>query len=135
MVNLESLAKRARTSEDGEAYVRITKAAGYRLGAGARVIPGGEAEYFVEVVLDPFPHRPAVDPKDLAAQSVLAERLRRRGYSIASDDAGVITCERAMRRASVANEIREAPLLLEGAMRGKRKSRAPHRRTKLQERP
>ncbi len=123
MVDLTSLTRRARSSEDGEAYTPIARAAGYRLGAGARVVPGGAPEFFVEVVLDPFPHRPAVDPEDVAARSVLAERLRRRGYSLNCDDAGVITCERTMRRASVAKELQEAPRLLKRSPRGKVRAR------------
>ncbi len=125
MVNPESLSRRARTSPDGEAYVAITKAAGYRVGAGARAVSGRDPEFFVEVVLDPFPDRPAVDPGSLAAQGAVAERLRRRGYALTCDDAGILTCERTVTRSSLGKEVREVPLLLAGSPRRKRACREP----------
>ncbi len=125
MVDLEALSRRARASEDGEAYVAIAKTLGYRLGVGARIVSESEPEYFVEVVLDPFPNRPSVEPETLAAQGALAARLRRRGYSLTCDDAGAITCERTMSRAAVPKELREAPRLIGKRSCGKARTRRP----------
>ena len=112
MVSLKSLEARARTSEGGEAYVSVLKEPEYRVGVGARAVPGREPSFFVEVVLDPFPERPMVVPGRLADQGVLADHLAHRGYSLACDDAGVITCERTVRETEVAKEIRELPSLM-----------------------
>lgn len=112
MVDVTSLARRARTSECGEAYVPIAKEAGYRLGVGARSSAGRDPDFFVEVVVDPFPDRPAVDPGRLENQAALLERLRRRGYLLSCDDAGVVTCERRIDRTSATGETREVTKLL-----------------------
>ncbi len=120
MVDLKSLARRAKSSTDGEAYVAVAKARGYRIGAGARAVPGDEPRFFVEVVLDPFPDRPDVDPERLVERAVLLQTLQRRGYALACDDAGVVTCERTLDRAAASREIRELPELLLSAPRKKR---------------
>lgn len=126
MVDLGSLAKRAAESEDGEAYAPIAKATGFRIGVGARVAHGRDPEFFVEVVLDPFPERPAVRPGQTAEQGALAERLRRRGYSLSCDDAGVLTCERTLRESAARKEIEEIPRMLRSE-RGRRRTPGPGR--------
>ncbi len=109
MVDLESLARRARSSADGEAYLAVAKDRGYRIGAGARAAAVGDFRFFVEVILDPFPDRPDVDPDRLEEQAALLEALKRRGYALVCDDAGVITCERTMGREAASREIHELP--------------------------
>jgi hypothetical protein len=117
MVDLVSLARRAKASQDGEAYAVLAKAPGYRLGIGARVARAGEPAFFVEVVLDPFPHRPGVDPNVLQNHAALLEQLRARGYVLMGDDAGCVTCERAMGRAGCTREIRTVGRVLVEALR------------------
>jgi len=112
MVDVASLARRARASEGGEACVPIAREPGYRLGMGARSSAGRVPDFFVEVVLDPFPDRPRVNPDQLAERAALLGRLRRRGYALSCDDAGVVTCERTVARTAAANEARVASRLL-----------------------
>lgn len=112
MVDLKALAKRAQESEDGEAYAPIARMPGCRVGIGARVASRGDPDYFVEVVLDPFPDRPEVRPEQAAEQSALAERLRRRGYSLSCDDAGVLTCERTLGASEARKEITAVPRIV-----------------------
>ncbi len=112
MAGTASLAERARKSGDGEAYDAIAKEGAYRLGLGARISHGSEPDFFVEVVLDPFPDRPLVDPARLEAQASLLERLQRRGYTLSCDDAGVVTCERTLRRGEPRREAAEVSELL-----------------------
>lgn len=112
MVDLGSLARRAKASGDGEAYASVAKGPGYRLGVGARASRGREAAFFVEVVLDPFPDRPRLEPGRLREQATIGERLRSRGYDLCCDDAGVITCERALDRTDPEGELREVARLL-----------------------
>ena len=120
MMDLDSLSRRARRSGDGEAYVALARDVGSRYGVGARYASDGKREFFIEVVLDPFPHRPEVDPSDLAGQSARAARLRRRGYSLCCDDAGFITCERTVDRDSVQTELRAVRRLTRPALNGRR---------------
>ncbi len=112
MVDTTSLARRARKSEDGEAYEPIAKEGGYRLGLGARTASRPEPDFFVEIVLDPFPERPAVDPSQLGDEAELLERLRARGYRLSCDDAGVVTCERTLDRSASRKEAAEVSALL-----------------------
>lgn len=114
MVDLKSLVRQARESGDGEAYAPIAKSTGCRVGVGARAARGRRPVFFVEVVLDPFPERPAVRPERAAEQGTLAERLRRRGYSIRCDDAGVLSCERTLRGPAVRKEVEEIPRMVCG---------------------
>lgn len=122
MIRLDSLAEQARTSEDGEAYLAVAKEPGYRIGVGARASMERDPEFFVEVVLDPFPDRPEVNPGVLADRSALLERLRRRGYALSCDDAGVVTCERKLSRAASAGEAKA----ISGLLRPPRKSSRRH---------
>ncbi len=122
MVDLESLALRAQSSIDHESYVAVAKARGYRIGAGARALPGDEPRFFVEVVLDPLPDRPEVDPARLVGQAALLQTLQRRGYALACDDAGVVTCDRTLGRAAASREIRELPELLLSVPRKNRRA-------------
>ncbi len=118
MVDLGSLARRAKASEDGEAYASVEKGPAYRLGIGARASRGREPVFFVEVVLDPFPNRPRMEPGRLRDHAMIGERLRTRGYDLSCDDAGVITCERALDGTDPDEELREvAGLLTEDARR------------------
>lgn len=117
MVDLVSLARRAKATQDGEAYAVISKASCYRLGIGARVVRAGEPTFFVEVVLDPFPNRPGVDPDVLQDHAALLEQLRARGYALTGDDAGCVTCERPMDRAGCAREIATVGRVLVQALR------------------
>ena len=113
MADLESLARRARTSGDGEALLPIAKGPGLRVAVGARAGKGPDPDFFVEVVLDPFPERPDVNPERFGSQGAIVERLRRRGYSLNCDDAGILTCERTIGRSRIPREIREQPRMLE----------------------
>ncbi len=120
MVDLGSLARRAKASGDGEAYASVAKGPAYRLGVGARASRGHEPAFFVEVVLDPFPDRPKMEPGRLRDQATIGERLRSRGYDLSCDDAGVITCERALDGTDPEEELREvARLLTEDPRRGR----------------
>lgn len=107
MVNLEALSKRAETSEDGEAFLPIARRPGGRVGVGARAGPGRSPDFFVEVVLDLFPDRPRVSPSRMETGSAILEWLRLRGYSLACDDAGVITCERSVDPIALPRELGE----------------------------
>ncbi len=112
MVDVASLARRARKSGDGEAYQAIERGDGSRLGVGARASRGSEPQFFVEVILDPFPERPLVDPAQMASRAALLERLKGRGYALSCDDAGVVTCERVVRGAASRAEATEVSKLL-----------------------
>ncbi len=107
MVDLVALSKRAESSNDHEAYVAVARDAGYRIGVGARKAANLDPDFFIEVVLDPFPSRPEVDLDQLVTDSAVVRRLHLRGYSIACDDAGVITCERIVDGGAVPREVRE----------------------------
>lgn len=114
MVELAALARRAKASEDGEAFATVAKGTGFRLGIGARASVDGGTTFFVEVVLDPFPDRPRVEPTRVRDQAALGEQLRKRGYDLCCDDAGVITGERTLGEADPRGEVREMRRLLAG---------------------
>lgn len=114
IVDLASLARRARTSGHGEAYTVLAKGPGYRLGVGARVSGGREPTFFVEVVLDPFPDRPRIDPSRLRAQALLGERLRTQGYDVSCDDSGMMTYEGALEATDPERALDEVEALLAG---------------------
>lgn len=125
MVDLGSLARRANASGDGEAYVAVARGPGYRLGVGARASRGREPTFFVEVVLDPFPDRPRLEPSRLRERAAIGERLRSRGYELRCDDAGVITGERSLDRTDPERELREVARLLTAEPRKGRAFRRP----------
>ncbi len=125
MVDLVGLARRAEVSGDREAYLAVARAAGYRIGAGARAAPGNGPSFFVEVVLDPFPRRPEVDLDSFAEGSALVDRLQSRGYSLSCDDTGVVTCERTIGRERVSRELQEVQAMLTSLRRPKRTRRRP----------
>ncbi len=118
MVDLASLARRARASEDGESYLAIAKEPGFRIGMGARTSRRHDPDFFVEVVLNPFPDRPGVDPGHLEAQARLLKQLRDRGYALSCDDGGVVTCERVMARTAASEETAEISTLLNSSRPG-----------------
>ncbi len=93
-MDLESLLERSRSSEDGEAYAPVAKGVGFRIGVGARRGSGGEPLVFVEVVLNPFPDRPRVRSEQLRSDGARVSWLVSRGYTVACDTDGTITCER-----------------------------------------
>ncbi len=106
MVSVKSLLQRARTSEDCEAYEPITRGYGFRIGVGARAFSEGAPVLFVEVVLDPFPERPQVDPARLADHGARLAWLMARGYAVECADDSTITCERTVSPDAVPRELR-----------------------------
>ncbi len=116
MVNSKELLRRARASEDGEAYVAVAKGPGFRIGVGARTATTRDA-IFVEILLDPFPERPRVIPERLADQAEIVESLQARGYDVACEEDGTITCEGRVTPARMDEEIRSVRRLL-GSNRG-----------------
>lgn len=117
MVNPKELLRRARASEDGEAYAAAARAPGYRIGVGARTAPQ-RANVFVEVILDPFPERPRVVAERLVHQAEVVRSLQARGYAVTCDDDGTITCERPTPPDRVAEEVRRVKRLLDSGGRG-----------------
>lgn len=115
MVNAKSLLERARHSDEGEAYASVARGRGFRIGLGARTVPGRKAVFFIEVVLDPFPERPSVNPQQLAGRGEHLARLSARGYTIVCDDDGTITGERTMSPARLAQEVQVVRRLLDSA--------------------
>ena len=104
-MDVKSLRARARTSEDGEAYAPVASGAGFRVGVGARRESGSEAHVFVEVVLNPFPDRPHVRAEQLRTDGARVAWLESRGYRVACDADGTITCERDVAPVRVAREV------------------------------
>ena len=105
MQNLKNLLARARTSEDGEAFLAVAKGTGFRVGVGARKGPRRETLVFIEVVLNPFPDRPRVSPGQLRDDGERVAWLEARGYAVACDADGTITCERVLSPARAEREI------------------------------
>jgi hypothetical protein len=120
MTDPKSLLDRARNSDDGEAYASIAKGAGFRIGVGGRTARGRDPSLFVEVVLDPFPERPRVNPGRLADQSEIVAWLEARGYLVACDDDGTITCERTVDANRAAEEVQAVKRLLGSVGQGRR---------------
>ena len=79
MVDLRTLLERARTSEDGEAYAVVVRGPGFRIGMVARKRSRKVPIVFLEVVLDPFPERPDVDPRRMRGQGELVAALKSKG--------------------------------------------------------
>lgn len=125
MIDLVALSKRAESSGDHEAYVAVARNTGYRIGVGARKAADLGPRFFVEVVLDPFPSRPKVDLDELVMESAMVRRLHLRGYTLACDDAGVITCERTFDRRAVLREVREVQGILDASREKTRARRRP----------
>ena len=109
---LGPLLRRLRESEAGEAYASLARGVGYRIGVGARRSPRRSPRAFIEVLLDPVPHRPEVDLPRLARSAVLVTALKARGYSVACDDHGTVACERTLDLPHVARELRSVRRLL-----------------------
>ncbi len=112
MTDLASLARRARASDDGEAFTAVAKGSGYRLGLGARAAGNGGLVFYVEIVLDPFPDRPRLEPGRVRRQAAVCERLQSRGYELSCDDSGCITCERTLYEVDPQKELRDVANLL-----------------------
>jgi len=129
MISPKSLLERARTSADGEAYASLAKGRGFRVAIGAREARDRAPAIFIEVFLDPFPERPQVSAERLADQSDYLARLRARGYEIACDDDGTITCERAVKSDTATDEARTVKRMLEGGRHEPRGRRAPSPRS------
>ncbi len=94
MIDVRELAEDARRSGDGESYRIVVRTPALRIGVGAR--GRSRPAYFVEVTLDPFPHRPRVDPARLEDAVAGARRLAARGYSLTCQDDGRVSGERAV---------------------------------------
>jgi len=116
VVSTKEILRRAKESEDGEAYAAVARGPGFRIGVGARTAPK-PAAVFIEVILDPFPERPRVSAERLAHQAEVVTRLQTRGYVVECDEDSTITCERRMAPARVAGEIRDVQRLIEGKER------------------
>lgn len=129
MVDSKSLLKRARRSAGGEAYASIAKAPGFRVGVGARMVRGRDPSVFVEIVLDPFPERPRVNPGCLANEGEIIAQLEARGYAIACDEDNTVTCERPVDREGATREVREVLRMLESPRGSSPPRRAASRRT------
>lgn len=104
-MDLKGLLGRARASEDGEAYAPVVKRTGFRIGMGARRGSDGELLLFVEVVINPFPDRPRVRPEQLRSDGDHVSWLENRGYRVACDADGTITCERNVAPGRAEREI------------------------------
>lgn len=112
MANVKALLERSRTSSDGEAYAPVARGRGLRLGMGARARTQGDPVLFIEVVLDPFPDRPRVDPERMRDEGERVASLIARGYSVACDADGTITCERIVAADGIRQELRAIERLL-----------------------
>ncbi len=112
MVDLRTLLERARTSEDGEAYAVVVRGPGFRIGMVARKRSRKVPIVFLEVVLDPFPERPDVDPRRMRGQGELVAALKSRGYGVNCDPDGTITFERSLPPNHVSTELRAVRRML-----------------------
>lgn len=102
---LKALLDRARSSGDGEAYAPVAKGSGFRIGMGVRLGSSRDPTLFVEVVLNPFPDRPRVDPGRMRRQSEQVAVLEARGYVLGCDADGTVTCERILARSRIPQEL------------------------------
>lgn len=103
MIDVGTLAEDARRSGDGEAYRIVVRTPALRIGVGAR--GRSRPAYFVEVTLDPFPHRPRVEPSRLEAAAAGVRHLAARGYALTCQDDGRVSGERTVGPRALLREV------------------------------
>lgn len=112
MTDARALAEEAKESGNGESYRILERTPVYRIAAGAR--GRSRLAFFVEVILDPFPHRPRVESSDLEEAAARARSLAARGYALTYQDDGSVSCEKSVESRELSREIVSVRALVGG---------------------
>ncbi len=116
MIRAKALAREARRSAGGEAYRLVVRTPALRIGVGAR--GGPRPEFFVEVIVDPFPRRPRVDPDAVERALAGIRRLAARGYALTCSEDGSVLGERRAGARSLGGEVEAVRALVGGEVTG-----------------
>lgn len=122
-IDVEGLAREAKSSEYNEAYQKMWEQDRIRIGAGARFTTQDGTAFFIEVVV-PIYSSPQVDLEAVERKLEILRRLEEEGFLLDCQDDMSFSCELLTRKDDVENEYARAVSLVERShVKRKRSSR------------
>jgi hypothetical protein len=92
-IDIRSLQKEAKKSEDNEAFTVLARMQNCRIGVGARLESSAEPTFFIEVLVSLCTCQDDVDLDLIEKKVSLLSRLKERGYLLSCEEDGCVSCE------------------------------------------
>ncbi len=111
-IDVEGLARKAKSSEHNEAYQKMWEQDRIRIGAGARFTTQDGTAFFIEVVV-PIYSGSQVDLEAVEGKLEILRRLEEEGFSLNCHDDMSFSCELVTRKNDVENQYTRVVSLVE----------------------
>jgi hypothetical protein len=105
-LDLDALARLARSSEDREAYHAVISREHFRIGLVVEAAPDASISFRIEVLVQILAKGTQPKVADLERLNRILDDLARRGYSLDHHDGCWISCEREVTADCIENECR-----------------------------
>ncbi len=114
-VDCRDLESKARTSEDGEAYVQLFRSESCRIGATATVQTNDDISFSVEILINAMKMDSPELLSELSSLLETIKALKQRDFSLCHQDDGWILVSKEVRPSAINDELDEiARMLFEG---------------------
>jgi hypothetical protein len=95
-IDIHFLQEEAKKSEDKEAFTVLTRMPNYRVGVGARMESPEQTIFFVEIIVSLCASDHVVNLDFLKKNLAILRQLKERGYVLACEEDGTVSCELAV---------------------------------------
>ena len=112
-IDIHFLQEEAKKSEDKEAFTVLARMPNCRVGVGARLEPPEQPIFFVEIIVSLCGSHHVVNLDFLEKNLAVLKQLRGRGYLLACEEDGTVSCELAIPSENLTAEYEAATLIIE----------------------
>lgn len=116
LLNPETLVEEAEASGHREACKILERNPSYRIGVGVRIEASGNHSFFIEILVYLYPASGSLDLKTLGKCVALLKELDERGYFLACQDGGCVSCEKTVPAEKLAEEYAAVKSLTEAVI-------------------